>query len=62
MTLYLEDFDVSQMIQEVVATIQPLMTKNGNRLEVVLPEGDRPHARRPHQGAPGPVQPSEQRQ
>jgi signal transduction histidine kinase/CheY-like chemotaxis protein len=37
MTLYLEEFDVSQMILEVVATIQPLMTKNGNRLEVVCP-------------------------
>jgi signal transduction histidine kinase/ligand-binding sensor domain-containing protein len=37
MTLYLEDFDVSQMIHEVVATIEPLMTKNGNRLEVVCP-------------------------
>jgi signal transduction histidine kinase/DNA-binding response OmpR family regulator len=38
MTLYLEEFDVSQMIQEVVATIQPLMSKNGNRLEVVCPK------------------------
>jgi PAS domain S-box-containing protein len=35
MTLYLEDFDVSQMIQEVVATVQPLLARNGNRLEVV---------------------------
>jgi PAS domain S-box-containing protein len=37
MTLYIEEFDVGQMIQEVVSTIQPLMTKNGNRLEVVCP-------------------------
>jgi signal transduction histidine kinase/CheY-like chemotaxis protein/ligand-binding sensor domain-containing protein/protocatechuate 3,4-dioxygenase beta subunit len=37
MTLYLEEFQVSQMIQEVVATVQPLLTKNGNRLEVVCP-------------------------
>jgi signal transduction histidine kinase/CheY-like chemotaxis protein/streptogramin lyase len=37
MTLYLEDFDVSQMINEVVATIEPLLAKNGNRLEVVCP-------------------------
>jgi ligand-binding sensor domain-containing protein len=62
MTLYLEEFDVSQMIHDVVATIEPLMSKNGNRLEVDLPEGDRPHARRPHQAAPGPLQPPEQRQ
>ncbi|HVR35381.1 MAG TPA: two-component regulator propeller domain-containing protein [Methylomirabilota bacterium] len=37
MTLYLEKFDVSQMIREVVATIQPLINKKGNRLEVVCP-------------------------
>jgi signal transduction histidine kinase/CheY-like chemotaxis protein/ligand-binding sensor domain-containing protein len=38
MTLYLEDFEVSQMIRDVVATIEPLMTKNGNRLDVVCPK------------------------
>jgi PAS domain S-box-containing protein len=37
MTLYLEEFDVSQMVQEVVATVQPLLAKNGNRLEVICP-------------------------
>jgi signal transduction histidine kinase len=35
MTLYVEEFDVSQMIGEVIATIRPMMAKNGNHLEVV---------------------------
>ena len=34
MTLFLEEFDVSAMIHEVVSTIQPLMEKNGNTLAV----------------------------
>jgi len=38
MTLYLEPFDIGQMIAEVVATIQPLASKNGNRLEVDCPK------------------------
>jgi PAS domain S-box-containing protein len=33
--LYLEDFDVAQLIQEVVNTIQPLVNKNDNRLIVI---------------------------
>jgi signal transduction histidine kinase/DNA-binding response OmpR family regulator len=37
MTLYLEDFDVAKLVQEVAATVQPLITKNGNRLELVCP-------------------------
>jgi signal transduction histidine kinase/CheY-like chemotaxis protein/ligand-binding sensor domain-containing protein/protocatechuate 3,4-dioxygenase beta subunit len=37
MSLYLEDFAVAKLIGEVAATIQPLVTKNGNRLEVVCP-------------------------
>ena len=37
MSLYLEDFDVAKLIGEVAATVQPLVTKNGNRLEVVCP-------------------------
>jgi signal transduction histidine kinase/CheY-like chemotaxis protein len=37
MTLYLEDFDVAKLVREVAATVQPLITKNGNRLEVACP-------------------------
>jgi len=37
MTLYLEDFDVPKLVKEVAATVQPLVTKNGNRLEVECP-------------------------
>jgi signal transduction histidine kinase len=32
--LYLETFDVGNLVADVVATIQPLVEKNGNRLEV----------------------------
>ena len=35
MELYLESFDISTMIQEVAATIQPLLEKNGNELVVL---------------------------
>ena len=34
MKLFLETFDVSQLVEEVTATAQPLVEKNGNRLEV----------------------------
>ncbi|MCW5554050.1 MAG: response regulator [Verrucomicrobiae bacterium] len=37
MTLYLEDFDVAKLVKEVAATVQPLITKNGNKLEVECP-------------------------
>ncbi|HEV2210693.1 MAG TPA: response regulator [Verrucomicrobiae bacterium] len=37
MTLYLEEFDVGKMVQEVASTVQPLVAKNGNRLEVHCP-------------------------
>jgi signal transduction histidine kinase/CheY-like chemotaxis protein/ligand-binding sensor domain-containing protein/protocatechuate 3,4-dioxygenase beta subunit len=37
MTLYLEDFDVSKLVKEVGATVQPLVQKNGNRLEIDCP-------------------------
>jgi signal transduction histidine kinase/DNA-binding response OmpR family regulator/ligand-binding sensor domain-containing protein len=37
MTLYLEEFDVAQMVREVATTVQPLVAKNGNRLEVNCP-------------------------
>lgn len=34
MGLYLEDFDVSSMVEDVCTTIRPLIEKNGNSLEV----------------------------
>jgi signal transduction histidine kinase/CheY-like chemotaxis protein/ligand-binding sensor domain-containing protein len=37
MTLYLEVFDVAKLVQEVAATVQPLVTKNGNSLKVDCP-------------------------
>src|SRR5262249_9757522 len=37
MTLYLEDFDVAKLVKEVAATVQPLLQKNRNRLEVNCP-------------------------
>ena len=37
MTLFLEEFDVARLVNEVSATVQPLVTKNGNKLEVNCP-------------------------
>src|SRR5437660_2203302 len=34
MTLFLETFEVARTVREVAATVQPLVTKNGNRLEI----------------------------
>ncbi len=35
MTIFLEDFDVAKLVNEVAATVHPLVTKNGNKLEVM---------------------------
>ena len=37
MTLYLEELDIAKMIEEVAATVQPLVAKNDNRLIVECP-------------------------
>jgi signal transduction histidine kinase len=37
MTLFVEEFDVAKLVREVEATVQPLMAKNGNRLEMDCP-------------------------
>ncbi len=37
MTLFIEEFDVTKLVNEVAATVQPLIAKNGNTLEVVCP-------------------------
>jgi signal transduction histidine kinase/ligand-binding sensor domain-containing protein len=37
MTLFLEEFDIAQLIRDVKATVQPLIAKNGNTLVVDCP-------------------------
>src|SRR5207249_8309367 len=37
MTLFIEEFDVAELVSEVAATVQPLVTKQSNRLEVDCP-------------------------
>lgn len=37
MDLYLEEFDVREALNDVLATIQPLIQKNGNRVEMDVP-------------------------
>ena len=39
MTLYLEEFEVAKMVNEVAATVQPLVAKNANRLVVECDPG-----------------------
>ncbi len=38
MTLYLEPFDVNLLISEVMSTVEPLIEKNGNHLELICDE------------------------
>jgi GAF domain-containing protein/CheY-like chemotaxis protein len=38
MELYLETFDVAALVRDIVAVIQPLAVKNGNRLQVDCPD------------------------
>jgi len=40
MTLYLEDFAVIQMVQDVASTIRPLLEKNSNELEIIGQDED----------------------
>ena len=37
MTLFIEEFDVAKLINEVVSTVQPLLAMNSNRLELDCP-------------------------
>ncbi|MDC0674137.1 ATP-binding protein [Nannocystis radixulma] len=39
MELFVEDFAVDELVQEVVATIEPLVHKNANRLDIVARPG-----------------------
>src|SRR5690242_4557866 len=34
MTLFVEEFDLAKLVREVEATVQPLVAKNSNKLEV----------------------------
>ncbi len=36
-TLFIEEIDIAKMVQEVAMTVQPLIAKNSNRLEVSCP-------------------------
>src|SRR6185369_11507239 len=38
MDLYLEDFELGQLVKDVEAIVQPLVDKNGNRLVVECPD------------------------
>src|SRR6185369_13894315 len=38
MDLYLEDFEVGQLVRDVQAIVQPLIDKNGNTLVVACPD------------------------
>ena len=37
MTLFIEEFDVAELVHDVASTVQPLVAKNSNRLEVDCP-------------------------
>ena len=50
MELFVETFDVRAMVRDVVTTIQPLVDKNGNTLEVRLCGRPRRHPGGPDQG------------
>jgi signal transduction histidine kinase/DNA-binding response OmpR family regulator len=40
MTLYLQEFDVGALARDVISTIQPLIDKNQNTLDIAIPEVD----------------------
>ena len=42
MDLYLEEFDIKEMVDDVAATVYPLVEKNGNRLAIDCPDFARP--------------------
>jgi PAS domain S-box-containing protein len=44
MDIYVEEFELGAVIDDVLATITPLLAQNGNRLEVQAPAGLRMHA------------------
>ena len=57
MELFLETFEVEQMVRDVAATVQPLVQKNDNQLELTLGRPGR-DVRRPDQSPAGALQPA----
>jgi PAS domain S-box-containing protein len=39
MELHLESFDVRNLVNDVRTTVEPMVERNGNRLEIVVPDG-----------------------
>ena len=62
MTLVVEEFNVARLVDEVVATVQPLLAKSGNKLAVECPPDLDADAVGPDQASASPVEPAEQRQ
>ena len=61
MDLYLESFEIPATVEEVVTTIDALVKKNDNTLRVEVDPSLGAMRGRRHQGAPGALQPAEQR-
>ena len=62
MELHLESFPLAPLIEDVAKTIEPMATKNANRIVDRLPVGPRHDPRRPDPVSAGAAQPGEQRQ
>ena len=61
MDLFLESFEVGQLVRDVEAIVRPLVEKNGNTLVVSCPDDLGTDARRPDQGPADAVQPALER-
>ena len=62
MELHLESFPLAPLIEDVAKTIEPMATKNGNRIVIDCPPRPRHDPRRPDPLPAGAAQPGEQRQ
>ena len=62
MELHLESFPLAPLIEDVAKTIEPMATKNGNRIVIDCPPRPRHDPRRPDPVPAGAAQPREQRQ
>ena len=62
MDLFIETFDLGALVARKSSTVEPLVEKNGNTLEIVCPADIGSCHGRSDQGEAGPVQPAEQRQ
>ena len=61
MKLFLETFDVANLVEDVIATAQPLVEKNGEPARRARRAGRRPDPRGRHEGAAGPAEPALER-